>query len=95
MSAIGDYLRETRTELHHVAWPTRLQTVVYTVLVIAISIGVAVYLGVFDYIFTGALTRVIGITPAQGTSNSGIEVTQTPATSTQTASFNLGTSTKQ
>lgn len=94
MSAIGDYLRETRAELNHVAWPTRLQTIVYTVLVIAISVGVALYLGVFDYVFTGALSRAVGSVPTAN--NSGIQVTQLPATSTQTApSFNLGTSSKQ
>jgi preprotein translocase SecE subunit len=35
------YLKDTRGELHHVAWPTRLQTIVYTSLVIALSIFIA------------------------------------------------------
>lgn len=93
MSAIGDYLRETRAELKHVAWPTQTQTIVYTLLVAAISIGIAAYLGVFDYIFTGALERLVASSPAQ--TSSGIQVTQTPATtSTQSGtapSFDLGT----
>lgn len=62
------YLRDTRGELRHVAWPTQAQTIIYTALVIAISIGVALYLGLFDYIFTGALARYLEIgggTPIQ------------------------------
>ena len=51
------YLKDTRGELHHVAWPTRIQTMVYTGLVIAISIFIALYLGFFDYIFTTGLGR--------------------------------------
>ena len=32
------YLKDTRGELHHVAWPTRMQTIVYTIIVIALSL---------------------------------------------------------
>jgi preprotein translocase SecE subunit len=87
MSAIGDYLRETRSELNHVAWPTRAQTIVYTILVALISVGVALYLGVFDFVFTGALSRVVGSLSTQG----GVQVTQTQPTLAPT--LNLGTST--
>ena len=54
-----DYLKDTRAELRHVAWPTRTQTIVFTVLVVAISVFVSLYLGVFDYLFTGILERFI------------------------------------
>ncbi|HEY4525140.1 MAG TPA: preprotein translocase subunit SecE [Candidatus Paceibacterota bacterium] len=54
------YVRDTQGELRHVAWPTRLQTIVYTVLVATISIAVALYLGFFDYIFTSSLSRFVG-----------------------------------
>ena len=57
------YLKETRGELRHVAWPTRLQTIVYTILVVAISIGVSLYLGLFDYLFTTGLSRFLLILP--------------------------------
>ena len=62
--SIGQYLKETQGELRHVAWPTRTQTIVYTVLVALISIAVALYLGLFDYIFTSGLTRIVGVLPA-------------------------------
>ena len=64
MAGIGQYLKETQGELRHVAWPTRTQTVVYTVLVALISVAVALYLGLFDYIFTSGLTRIVGVLPA-------------------------------
>ncbi len=56
------------------AWPTQTQTIVYTVLVAVLSIGVALYLGLFDYIFTTGLTRVVSNLPQQ----SPVTVTQQP-----------------
>lgn len=61
------YLKDTRTELRHVAWPTRTQTVVYTVLVALISVGVALYLGFFDFAFTTGLTRALRVVPQADT----------------------------
>ena len=58
------YLNDTRGELRHVAWPTRLQTIVYTILVIVASLLVAVYLGFFDFIFTTGLSRIVELLPA-------------------------------
>ena len=61
------YIQDTRGELRHVAWPTRLQTIVYTIIVIALSLLVALYLGFFDYIFTTSIGRgltLLGIEPA-------------------------------
>ncbi len=50
--AILDYLKETRAELKHVNWATRKQAVAYTSVVIGISVAIAAYLGLFDFIFT-------------------------------------------
>ena len=63
MGGFGQYLRDTRAELRHVAWPTRTQTIVYAVLVAAISIGVALYLGLFDFLFTSGLSRLLNVLP--------------------------------
>lgn len=57
------YLKDTRGELRHVAWPTRLQTIVYTVIVMLLSLFVALYLGFFDYIFTTGLGRALEFLP--------------------------------
>ena len=58
------YLKDTQGELRHVAWPTRLQTVVYTILVALLSVVVALYLGLFDYLFTSGLARFLEVLPA-------------------------------
>lgn len=67
MAGFGQYLKDTQSELNHVAWPTQMQTIVYTVLVIAVSAAVAVYLGLFDYLFTNTMTRLVENAPAQPT----------------------------
>ena len=56
---LATYLKETRAELKHMSWPTRSQIVVYTIAVIVISVLTALYLGLFDYIFTIALNKFI------------------------------------
>ncbi len=59
MSKLITYFKETRAELKHVTWPTRKQAVMYTVVVIIISLFTAFYLGAFDYLFTTLLKSVI------------------------------------
>lgn len=61
--SIGQYIKDTQGELRHVAWPTRTQTVVYTILVSVLSIVVALYLGLFDYLFTTSLARLVSVMP--------------------------------
>lgn len=59
MNALGKYIQSTKTELRYVAWPTQLQTIVYTALVIGVSIVVALYIGFFDFFFTRGLEEFI------------------------------------
>ncbi len=59
MSKLSNYLLETKEEMKHVSWPTRNQTIIFTVLVIVISIAVAAYLGLFDYLFSLGLKSII------------------------------------
>ncbi len=56
---ISNYVKETRGELKHVSWPTRRQAIIFTVIVIIISLGLAIYLGFFDYIFSLGLKHLI------------------------------------
>lgn len=58
------YLKDTRGELHHVAWPTRVQTVIFTILVIVVSILVSLYLGFFDFLFTTGLGKIVDTLPS-------------------------------
>lgn len=62
--SIGQYIRDTQAEMRHVAWPTRTQTIVYTLLVLIISLLVALYLGFFDYLFTTGLREIINALPS-------------------------------
>jgi preprotein translocase subunit SecE len=56
---IINYIKDTRGELKHVSWPTRKQTISFTLIVIAVSLAVALYLGVFDFIFTQLLEKFV------------------------------------
>lgn len=54
-----DYLRDTRGELKHVSWPSRAQTINYTIIVLVISIGTGIFLGFLDFGFSTLLKRFI------------------------------------
>ena len=59
MARVIEYIKETRAEMKHVPWPTRKQAIVFTAVVIAVSLLTALYLGLFDFVFTGILRLVI------------------------------------
>jgi preprotein translocase subunit SecE len=54
-----NFLRESKTELKKVKWPTFRETLQYTLVVIIISLVVAAYLGGLDYIFSFLLRKFI------------------------------------
>ena len=56
---LAEYIKETRGEMKHVNWPTRKQSVNYTLLVIGISVGTAIVLSVADYVFSLGLEKFI------------------------------------
>lgn len=56
---LTNYLKETKAELKEVNWPTRSQTITYTVMVILISIFVAMFLGGVDFGLNKALTFIL------------------------------------
>ena len=55
MEKFVEYLKDTKAELKHVSWPTKDQSVAFTLLVIGISVFSAVLLGLFDSVFKKAL----------------------------------------
>ena len=59
MEKIIQFLKEVRNELAKVAWPTKGQVIQYTIVVIAISLAVAVFLGVLDFIFEWLLNTFV------------------------------------
>jgi preprotein translocase subunit SecE len=59
MNRLLNYIRATRGELKHVSWPTQKQTIVFTVLVILVSIVTSIYLGILDTGLARALDIVL------------------------------------
>ncbi|MCC7160451.1 preprotein translocase subunit SecE [Candidatus Nomurabacteria bacterium] len=61
MSKITEFFEETKTELKHVIWPSRNQTLYYTIIVILLSVVISYYLGFFDFLFSQGLQKIIAI----------------------------------
>ena len=59
MKAFIQYLKDVRSELTHVSWPTTAQAIGYTGLVILIVILVAIILGASDAVFTFGLEQIL------------------------------------
>jgi len=59
MNKITNYFRESLAEMKKVTWPTKKETYNYTILVIGISLGVAVFLGLLDYFFSLGFQYII------------------------------------
>lgn len=53
------FVKEVRTEMLKVVWPTRADTIRLTIIVIAISVGVGLYLGGLDLLFTQLLKLLV------------------------------------
>lgn len=53
------YLKETKAELKEVTFPSTSQTIVYTVIVVTISVFVALTLGATDFGLREALTKLL------------------------------------
>lgn len=56
---VTQFLKEVRHELSKVNWPTKNQVINYTIVVVAISLAMAVFLGLLDFIFEWILNKFI------------------------------------
>ncbi|RJR31704.1 preprotein translocase subunit SecE [Candidatus Parcubacteria bacterium] len=61
MNKISTYIKQSRTELKKVIWPSKKETLNHTLLVIGISLGVALFLGLVDYILTLGFEQILNI----------------------------------
>lgn len=52
MQKVINFFREAKGELMKVNWPTQKELIRYTVLVVLISLGVAIFLGALDTLFS-------------------------------------------
>jgi preprotein translocase subunit SecE len=56
---IKRFFSEARNELRHVNWPTRREAIRLTTIVICLSLGIAIFLGSFDYLFSYIIKNII------------------------------------
>ncbi len=59
MNKVTTYFREALYELRKVTWPTKKQTINYSIVVIVLTIFTAVFFAVLDYIFTWLLGLIV------------------------------------
>ena len=53
------FWQEARQEFKRVNWPTREETIRYTMFVVIFSVFLALFLGILDYGFVRALEKII------------------------------------
>ena len=56
---VVNYFKEVNEERKKVVWPTKKETMNHTLIVIGISLGVAVFLGGLDYLFSIVFERIL------------------------------------
>lgn len=53
------YIKETQVELKHASWPTKRQAITFTIITVLVSIGVSIFLGIFDFGFNFLLEKFL------------------------------------
>ena len=59
ITKIITFLKEVKLEAKKINWPTKQETLRYTLIVIGITVIVATFLGGLDFIFTTLLSKFI------------------------------------
>lgn len=60
VTRLKKFFAEARQEFRHVNWPTREEAIRLTMVVIGLSLGLAAFLGAFDFLFSFALRTLVG-----------------------------------
>jgi preprotein translocase subunit SecE len=58
-NAVVRYFKETRAEIRKVSWPTREEATNLTVIVLAVTVAMAVFLGTVDFLFATLIRLII------------------------------------
>jgi preprotein translocase subunit SecE len=58
-NAVVRYFKETRAELRKVSWPSREEAINLTVIVMTVTIAMATFLGVVDFLFSRLFSLLI------------------------------------
>ncbi len=53
------FFKEVKIELKKVNWPTKQETIKYTLIVIGTSLAMAIFLGGLDFLFTWLIGKFI------------------------------------
>ncbi len=59
MTKLANYIKASIEEMKKVTWPSKKETIRYTWLVIGLSLAIAAFLGLLDFIFNYALGFII------------------------------------
>jgi len=59
VNKLVQYIKDSRNEIKKVTWPTKKEIKQHTILVITISLAVAAFLGLVDYILTQVIEKII------------------------------------
>lgn len=54
------YLKHVREEFTHIVWPSNRTALAHTLVVIVIALAIALLVGLLDYFFGSAISRVVG-----------------------------------
>lgn len=59
IARVKEYAVSSYAELKKVTWPTRAEATRYTIVVVALSLGVGAFFGVVDYVLTWGLEKIL------------------------------------
>jgi len=62
-NAVSRYIRDTRSELKKVNWPSKQETWRLTQIVLVVTVSMAIFLGVMDWLFSKWLGGVLASNP--------------------------------
>ena len=57
------YFKETRAELRKVYWPSQQEARTLTMVVLAVTVGMAALLGILDFVFDRILNGIVNLNP--------------------------------
>lgn len=56
-----EFIQQVRTEVAKVTWPTRRETVITTIMVLAMSFAAALFFLAADWILSSLVTLILGL----------------------------------
>ncbi len=59
IKSFPNFLREVILEMKKVNWPTKKETIKYTLIVVLVSFVIAAFLGGLDYLFSTIINRIM------------------------------------